>query len=381
MALPADRLFEFIKREGPELFTGAHAVYTPQPLVEEMLAQIDVKNKTILVLFNVEFVISLVYTYKVDPTMITLYIDHENKVLLAKKMGVNFITSLDVDMKFDVAIGNPPYQDGSKDGGQNKIYNQISKQVLGLIKPDGTVSLVTPTSVLKKSKRFSLINQPGLKIVNFTADNHFNVGIDICQWVIDKTYSGPVAVKHDGGTVNQPSDVAIYDYSKTDKEFAALYNALKKITDTPDKRMFKQNAVATDTGRSLIIDANFKYPVYKIHNGSCTLVQYNKPTPKFHKKLKFIISMTKGFSDLAIVVDTKDYDVAHLCTDITDNSQIENIKSFIFSEYFINHSLRWKELDGYGYNYALKHLPPFDKSKKWNNDEVKQFLESFLHAN
>jgi hypothetical protein len=36
-------------------------------------------------------------------------------------------------------------------------------------------------------------------------------------------------------------------------------------------------------------------------------------------------------------------------------------------------------MDGYGYNYALKYLPPFDKTKSWTNDEVKQFIESFLN--
>ena len=52
------------------------------------------------------------------------------------------------NMKFDLVIGNPPYQDGSQDGGQNKIYNQICKKALTLIKDNGVVAFVTPASVL-----------------------------------------------------------------------------------------------------------------------------------------------------------------------------------------------------------------------------------------
>ena len=58
--------------------------------------------------------------------------------------------------------------------------------------------------------------------------------------------------------------------------------------------------------------------------------------------------------------------------------EINNIKSFLFCDYFINHSKKWKELDGYGFNDCLKYIPPFDKTKSWDSDSVKQFLEGFL---
>lgn len=277
-------------------------------------------------------------------------------------------------MKFDVVVGNPPYQDGSKKGGQNKIYNQISKKALDIAK--NMVAFITPTSVLKKSKRFSLIGLNGLKFVDFTANNHFNVGTKICYWIIDKKYNGNIIVSHDNGITHVDKNSLIFDYSMVDESFANLYMKLKKLTNTPSKRMFAQNAVDAKNGRSLNQDKIYQYPIYKITDNGLSLIQYNKPTPKYHNKLKFIISMTKSI-DKAIIVDVKDCDVNHLCIEIQNIEEVENLKSFILSDYFQKFCNKWKIVDGYGFNNALKHLPPFDKTKKWTNEEVKHFMESF----
>ncbi len=64
--------------------------------------------------------------------------------------------------------------------------------------------------------------------------------------------------------------------------------------------------------------------------------------------------------------------------EVQSKSEVSNIKSFILSDYFIEHSINWKTVDGYGYNYALKYLPPFDTTKQWDNDSVKHFIEGFV---
>lgn len=284
-----------------------------------------------------------------------------------------------IDMKFDVIVGNPPYQDGTKEGGQNKIYNVICKKALSLLNNDGIMAFVTPTSVLKKSKRFSLIDQPGLKIVDFRADKFFNVGINICSWLIDKTYrSNQVTVTNsDGSTNTQKSSEPIYDYTNVDKDFTVLYNKLKEITDTPDKRMFRENNFGDAISKQK--DKSFSHAIYSINkDGKKEVFGYSKRVPFFHKKKKIIVPMTKTLTDNSILVDSDDFYVAYLCTEIKNAKEVENIKSFILSDYFKQHSENWKNLDGYGFNYSLKYLPPFDVSKSWTNQEVKEFIESFL---
>lgn len=299
---------------------------------------------------------------------------------MKRKGYKNVITSdfleWETDMKFDVIVGNPPYQDGTQSGGQNKIYNQFSKKTLELLKHSGTISFVTPTSVLKESKRFSLVNMDGLKIVDFRANNHFDVGIGICWWMIDKTYQGPVTVYNNQGVSTQSNTNVIYDYSVVNKDFAIIYESLKKHTDIPSKRMFKQNNFGPALSKSKSRD--HIYSLYKLEEKQLKLTYWSSRRPYYDSVKKLSIGMTKSLTDDACYVGTEDFDPGYMTINVEDDQEVANIKSFIFSEYFIEHCNKWKSLDGYGYNYGLKYLPPFDKTKSWTNNEVKEFIESYV---
>jgi len=286
---------------------------------------------------------------------------------------------MDHDMKFDVIVGNPPYQDGTLDGGQNKIYNQFSKKALELLSDDGVMAFVTPTSILKMSKRFSLVNMDGLKIVDFRANNYFTVGINICWWMVDRNYSGDVTVYNNTGVTTQPNTNVIYDYSIVDKDFATLYEALKRATDTPSKRMFKQNNFG-DASRK-VRSKDFTYKLHKIEDNKIKITYWSSRVPYCHSQNKISIGMTKMLTNDACYVGKENFDSGYMIIDVKDETEVENIKSFILSDYFIEHSNKWKKLDGYGYNYALKYLPPFDTSKKWSSAKVKAFLESYVKSN
>lgn len=285
-------------------------------------------------------------------------------------------------MKFDVIIGNPPYQDGTQNGGQNKIYNQISKKSLKLLKNSGILAFLTPASVLKVSKRFSLVGQQGLKLVDFTVNDYFDVGVKIVLWIVDKNYNGDVVVKNKDETYTVSKNEVIYDYSEINRDFVKLYHALKTATNKPEKRMFSHNAVDMTLGRGRVLEKTngFNYPIYTIDsNGNIKFIQYNKPQPKLHNKRKLVIPISKSFKEEFAIVDDKDFDMKHLAVEIENETEVDNIKSFIFSDAFKSHVEKWKQVDGYGWNYALMYLPPFDKTKHWTNKEVKEFLESFLN--
>lgn len=188
------KYYKFIK-ETPLLFNGAHDVHTPQALVNEVLDKIDLQG-TVLVMFNVEFVISLVYTYGIAPKNITFYSDHNNKSRICSKLGVKYITTLETDMKFDVIIGNPPYQDDST-GNSTKttnLYVPFFYKGLELVKNDGILSMIIPSDWIGPNKstfKTFMFNNRNLKEVTLHPyQKYFKVKKDTCNIIIDKTYNG-----------------------------------------------------------------------------------------------------------------------------------------------------------------------------------------------
>jgi hypothetical protein len=104
-----------------EKFAGSHDFHIDHEIVDQILSQWKSKDGTWLVLFNLEFVISLVYTYNVPSEHITFYSDHPNKSLMAKKLNINIIdkthNNYDDEIKrltnmkilFDNSVSNVPY--------------------------------------------------------------------------------------------------------------------------------------------------------------------------------------------------------------------------------------------------------------------------------
>ena len=306
--------------------------------------------------------------------------DHHKNYLRSlgfEVMDVNIIKqdAIMPNITVDVFVGNPPYQDGSIKSGQNKIYNQLCKRGLELLSEAGIAIIVSPTSVLKFSKRFSLTEHQ-LKLVNFNAQQFFSIGVSICYWVVDKTYHGDVTVIYDDKVEVYPRGKPIHDPRNNNTDFIDLYYALKTVTDTPTSRMFRQNNFGTSAKN--IKDDIYKYDVYKLVKGTTVVTRYSKRPPYFFNKLKISMSMTTTLSEDSIRVSTIDYDVGYMCYEVANVEEANNVKSFIFSDYFIDHANKWRAVDGYGFNNALKHLPPFDSTKPWTNDEVREFLEGFI---
>jgi hypothetical protein len=108
------KIFDLLRKESASLFDNSHNVHTPKELTNTVLSNLDLTNSKVLVMFNVEFVVSLIELYNIDPANITFYSDHINKSNLVNRFDVKYISELEKDMKFDVVVGNPPYTDGQK---------------------------------------------------------------------------------------------------------------------------------------------------------------------------------------------------------------------------------------------------------------------------
>ena len=278
-------------------------------------------------------------------------------------------------MQFDYIVGNPPYQDGKKAGGQNKIYNLICKKVLTLLSNDGIISFITPVSVTTKNKRFSLTNEIGLKEVNFSIDKDFKEGITVCSWLIDKKYIGDVnVIDYDGNISKSKQMTNVYDLANSNLEFIELMNDLKNVSVS--QRMFIRNGMSNfKNTKSNECTSKFQYPLYKLENSVKKIVNYNSKEPYFYKENKVNVGFSKSLSEDAIYYGTEDFEVNYLFTKANED-EYKNIKSFLLSDHFINLCDEWSKYTTHGFNYGIYYLPKFDKTRPWTNEEVQSFFEN-----
>jgi len=157
------------------------------------------------------------------------------------------------DMKFDVIIGNPPYQ--SQNGGgshrgstTNPLWWEITKTSLDLLKKDGILSFITPTNIVNGGDSFTKIflgadRQYDLNKIDFTAGDSFKVGIPICRWVVtNKITPDNNVIVTDGRILNTSTTLKITKDSVVDDILNTVFNSdEKKLVFNTQNRYDFQN--------------------------------------------------------------------------------------------------------------------------------------------
>lgn len=167
MTHKAETFYRYLK-EGHISFEGGHNVLTPQKVVDPMLDMIDLSG-SFLVMLNVEFAISLVYTYNVDPKKITFYSDNDNKSKFVERIGIKYITSLDDTMIFDAVFINPPFT-------LCKEFRELGKK-----HSNRYVWMITKTDHMDQVDRFD-----DVVYYKHLGDKAFKEQILTCSFLIDK---------------------------------------------------------------------------------------------------------------------------------------------------------------------------------------------------
>lgn len=266
-------------------------------------------------------------------------------------------------LKFDYIVGNPPYQ--GKGSNASNLYIDISRKALTLLKPNGVIDFLTPTTIAQVKKTgFTLQGQLGLKVIDYTADKMFNVGIKICRWKIDKSYSGDVKVIEEDGT----SEYRKYTDVMVQSKDRLGFELFEKIKMNKNKLFIGDQT--TNNKRTSEKSNIYKY---KIHvNTLKNKIEYSRVKPKLYKQKKIIIHMGMTYNDKNFQISTEDFGQYQnqIPIDNLTDTQIQNIKDFLFSDICINLCKKYRVLYNTGMNNILYSFPKIDYNHKYSEQDI-----------
>ena len=272
-----------------------------------------------------------------------------------------------LNMKFDVVIGNPPYQGSNINGTkQPKSHNLWSKFVEGgvdLLVDDGFIAFVTPDSWMSpNSQVLKMFKDNSLIWVDTEVGKYFTVGSSFTAWVMQKN-KNTQSVFIDGLAV----DIAKLQYlprnfAKTfpihDKVINSTHPKLDILCDTSCHSDYKHKNFSD------IEDITYKYTTF--HTNAQT--KFCKKQSKDFLKSKIIWTTSGYFKPFFSAGNLGTSEVCQYI--LTDSAEAQNILSYLDSKLykFIVNTGKWS---GFLNGKVLASLPKL-ASKIWTDQELYQ---------
>jgi len=362
-------------------FVAEQIPFTPVELLNEIFDNIPtIVNKEydayIAVLFTVEAAILLQCMGFKDIMMLTDV--HDPAIQrIADNWGFEYelIKDMeDLDMKFDVVVGNPPYQDDQDAKGRKTssipLWFHFSKQAFKLVRQGGYVAFITPSSWLVHSSKInSTITTKKLVYVKIFEKSPFKKMTTVSTWIAKNEPADPrtpipltlqSGVKSVSPTTFLPSKFEQFElkFSILNKTTNNPTNKLRVIIDSRNHTQNNKHRLKTKA------DSIHKYPV--VHTNTKTL--WTDRPDSLHGQPKVIASKTGSIMKARIDSESSTAEIAvNILTD--DESQSKILLNVLHSKIFrfLFEVVRHSSTIPTSYWRAL---PAVDLTRNWTDAEL-----------
>lgn len=297
-----------------------------------------------------------------------------------KKPYLKFL-ELDDSMKFDVVIGNPPYEAADEEGRKdqaNNLWSKFTKKGLELVKNGGHFSFITPTSWLspaadigkgKHGTRFFNDYFQKYKTLALNVNEcarHFDVGSTFSYFVVEKTESKQFITDVITDECQYQIDLRTIHYlPKTMNPLSISIN--KKVLDIPTKYgIVGNNLPETREDQNQEKTDEFPIPAYHTSSKGGTYWYMKKPISTA-SKAKVIISISGNYVP---VYDAGGMSFTGMCLAyyLKDNESMDSIRSYLESK-LVRFILDENKYTGW-VSPVISDLPDVDKTKVWTDVDL-----------
>lgn len=166
----------------------------------EIVSKLPPTNGTVLVISDLGLLVAVLRKYKSEQVTFVAHTPEQeafsqNLAVKTWQVGYNdpikHLEKLCMGLKFDIIVGNPPYQDPSQPAG--KLWARFILAVVPYLSDRGSLAFVTPVMWLtaslpsanklrEKLKKAGL----GLKWADLDVDNSFSVAEKICAFILQR---------------------------------------------------------------------------------------------------------------------------------------------------------------------------------------------------
>ncbi len=285
-----------------------------------------------------------------------------------------------IKMKFDVVVGNPPYQvseekRGINGGSNKKLWMKFLYLSLDLLKQNGFLAILVPNSWAAGAKNphtkenifQDIIRKKNILQIQMDLSEYFNVGIGISSIVLQNTERKSKTIKVEG------TQIAIDNFDMLPKKINEnLISVLEKINTFP-KLNFEFVRIEIK-GDKLSSEFSNNYP-YKVFLGKSGIKFTNKTT-KYDNKPKILIHrIGYGDGNLKTCLDatgeiTPSYSNVILNDNIDELQKIDKLLKTPFYNFLYN-LFKYTQ---YNESRALSQLPNINLSSEINDGEIFKVL-------
>jgi site-specific DNA-methyltransferase (adenine-specific) len=289
-------------------------------------------------------------------------------------------------MKFDVVLGNPPYNDGKK--GLGKLWPKFILEGFKLIKPNGFLLMVTPDSwiITPKSTSFkpvtNLFSSHQLILFSDEADKYFNVGESIGYFLLQNipptTKTKFIFTK---SSIIKETVYTAHKISKSSNE-TLIHSIQNKVTSIPKDQTFAKCSLKNKDYKQIISKTEFlnrgiisetKNEIYSIPVMFSTSKTFFGKKEDINPKWRLMLNFSgyyykKGKEDKYMPILKGVGNMGHIFSLAFDTrSEAENARSVFSSKLY---QFYIKTENPGGFNPGITRLPILDFKKSWTDQEI-----------